>query len=344
VERRPPAQVEASPPRLARQQWLDILNNQPDQVPHVFIIGPTGSGKTTFATAMLAERSGRIVVLTAKTDDSWGGLPFVSIDDTGTYTAMQAMFDQLDTDVRARLVASKNKQPVGKPLTIVLDDYAVIAKECKPVAAQVFKLVARLGRSMRVRLVVLSTTGRVKSLDLEGEGDTLTNFISVELNRQREASLVWDTQRYQLDTAHVPSGARQSLAAKQWMPPMMVSSVFDSPSHSPAPRRAADMPRAGVRRYELLDQLLTPAEQQSSRAHAASMVDFADAEQSEHPEREFSALQSTEQSTILPGDREALVRFLVRQGWSANDIVKNVKGDSSTLYPLIARLKNEGNV
>jgi len=104
------------------------------------------------------------------------------------------------------------------------------------------------------------------------------------------------------------------------------------------------MPRAGTRRYALLDQLLTPAEQQSSRAHAASMVAFADAEQTEHPEQGFTVLQSTEQSSIPAGDREALVRFLVGQGWSANDIVKNVKGDSSTLYPLIARLKSEGNV
>jgi len=310
----------------------------------VFLIGPTGAGRTTFATAMLAERSGRIVVLTAKTDDHWGRLPFVLIDDTGTYTAMRAMFDQLNTEVRSRLVASKNKQPVGEPLTIVLDDDAVIAKECKPVATQVFKLVARLGRSMRVRLVVLSTTGRVNSLDFASEGDTLTNFISVELNRQRGASLVWDAQRYQLDTAHVPSGARQSLAAKQWMPPIVVSSIFDSPSHSTAPRRGADMPRAGTRRYALLDELLTPAAQQSSRAHAARIVAFADAEKTEHPEQEFTALQSTEQRSIPAGDREALVRFLVRQRWSANDIVKNVKGDSSTLYPLIARLKSEENV
>jgi hypothetical protein len=197
---------------------------------------------------------------------------------------------------------------------------------------------------MRVRLVVLSTTGRVKSLDLEGEGDTLTNFISVELNRQRGAAFVWDEQRYQLDTAHVPSGARQSLAAKQWVPAIAVSSVFESPSRSAIPRRAADLPRAGTRRYELLDELLTPAEQQSSRAHVERLVAFADAEQPEQAEQGCSALQITEQTTILPGDREALVRFLVRQGWSANDIVKNVKGDSSTLYPLIARLKNQENV
>jgi hypothetical protein len=73
------------------------------------------------------------------------------------------------------------------------------------------------------------------------------------------------------------------------------------------------------------------------------MVAFADAEQPEQAEHELAALQSTEQSTIQPGDREAFVRFLVRQGWTANDIVKNFKGDSSTLYPLIARLKNEEN-
>jgi hypothetical protein len=123
----------------------------------------------------------------------------------------------------------------------------------------------------------------------------------------------------------------------------MVSSVFESPTRSAVPRRAADLPRAGTRRYELLDELLTPADQQSSRAPTGVMVAFADTEQTEQAENELSALQSTEQSTIQPGDREALVRFLVRQGWSANDIVKNVKGDSSTLYPLIARLKNEEN-
>lgn len=104
------------------------------------------------------------------------------------------------------------------------------------------------------------------------------------------------------------------------------------------------MPRAGTRRYALLDELLTPAAQQSSRAPLGALVAFADAAQAEHPEQEFTALQSTEQRSIPAGDREALVRFLVRQRWSANDIVKNVKGDSSTLYPLIARLKSEENV
>jgi type IV secretory pathway VirB4 component len=45
-------------PQLAFKQWLRLLNDQPDQVPHVLIAGKSGSGKTTLARVLLAHRRG----------------------------------------------------------------------------------------------------------------------------------------------------------------------------------------------------------------------------------------------------------------------------------------------
>src|SRR4051812_23642391 len=62
---------------LATRAWLDYVNGQPNSVPHLAIIGGSGSGKTTTCTAILHDRPGQIVIITGKEGDEWGGLPYV---------------------------------------------------------------------------------------------------------------------------------------------------------------------------------------------------------------------------------------------------------------------------
>jgi energy-coupling factor transporter ATP-binding protein EcfA2 len=192
------------------------LNRYIDQHPHALIIGPTGSGKTTFTRALLAQRAGRIAVLTPKPDpDDWPGVPITTIDNNGKFTELTRAFVQLGDDIRIRLVAAKRGQKPDEAdtLTIVCDDWPVLASECGKPATDLFKLVARLGRSLRVRLVILSQSERVKSLGLEGEGDAKDNFVKITL--QPDHSAVIDRIISATDFPINTSAAREIAALPQ---------------------------------------------------------------------------------------------------------------------------------
>jgi hypothetical protein len=197
--------------------WLQALNDYPDRYPHTLIIGPTGSGKTTFTRALLSRRDGLVAVLTPKPDlADWPGIPIVTIDDDGRFSDLSRAFVQLDSDVRLRLVAAKRGQQPGEMLTIVCDDWPVLASECGRPASDLFKLVGRLGRSLRVRLIVLSQSERVKSLGLDGEGDAVSNFTRVILNSGHSANIHAGGIVYPLDTRLVPQLANQPTNPAKW--------------------------------------------------------------------------------------------------------------------------------
>lgn len=180
--------VALTPPTMPLRSMLAYINSQPDRVPHLAIIGPSGSGKTTLATVVLSDRPGLVIVLTAKEGDTWGGLPYVGIDDDATYKTAQETFEGLDQEVKARLLQTKHGQAAAEWLTVVLDDFSTLQNEC-PIAPSVVKLVARLGRSLRVRLIMLSDSALVKAIGLEGEGETRSNFAFVRLERGHGAML-----------------------------------------------------------------------------------------------------------------------------------------------------------
>lgn len=213
-----PAQATPGAP-LTMRQWLDYVNAQPDRVPHLAVIGPSGSGKTTLTTAVLHDRAGRIVVITAKEGDHWGGLPYVGIDDDATYTTALATFAALDREIRQRLIAAKHQRLTADWLTIVVDDFSTLVKEC-PDAATVVKLVARLGRSLRVRLVMLSDSALVKAIGLEGEGETRSNFAFLRLARGHGGSLAIEDTDIPIDTSMVDRVAKAArLDDRAWQIP-----------------------------------------------------------------------------------------------------------------------------
>jgi hypothetical protein len=104
-------------------------------------------------------------------------------------------------------------------LTIVVDDFSTLVKEC-PVAADVVKLVARLGRSLRVRLVMLSDSALVKAIGLEGEGETRSNFAFIRLQRGHKGTLEVEDRELPIDTCMVHQLSGQAnLAVRAWREP-----------------------------------------------------------------------------------------------------------------------------
>lgn len=202
---------------LALAHWLAIVNDAPDTYPHLAIIGPTGSGKTTTARAVLGARRGHIAIITAKEGDDWG-LPYIGIDDDGSYRSVNAAFLSLDTEVKRRLIAMKQRRMTADWLTVVLDDYSVLRKECDNADAP-FKLIARLGRSLRVRLIVLSDSALVKAWGIEGEGETRGNFTFVQLKRGHSGTIELDDKSYPIDTSSVQRFAGVTLAGRAWQMP-----------------------------------------------------------------------------------------------------------------------------
>jgi hypothetical protein len=217
MDRRPQSPEPQPEPPISLRSWLDYVNYQPDTVPHVAIIGPSGAGKTTLATAILADRSGEIVVLTAKEGDRWGDLPYVGIDDDATYTRVAAVFANLDAEVRRRLIDLKHGRSHDDVwLTIVIDDFSTLVGEA-PVAAHVVKLVARLGRSLRVRLMMLSDSALVKAIGLSGEGETRSHFAFIRLQRGHAATCEIEGTQRPIDTEGVLQIARHArLAHRSW--------------------------------------------------------------------------------------------------------------------------------
>lgn len=224
-------------PTTSPAEWLELLNNRPDTVPHLVIVGGSGTGKTTLATALLAARPGQTLIITPKPDDDWGGLPAITIDDDGSFTTAADTFSRLLAEVRRRLVATKRRQEPGPWLTVVLDDYPALRAAC-PDADPAFLLVAQLGRSLRVRLVVLSYSGLVKELGLEGRGESRNHFVWVRLDRQRRATLEWDEQTLTLDTSEVLRLAQTRIPAHRWWSPTTLS---PNGTTTPIERREANI-------------------------------------------------------------------------------------------------------
>lgn len=226
----PNAPVQQSNARpMHRKAWVQLFNARPQQIPHLLIVGPTGSGKTTFTRSLLTVRVGEAIVVTPKPDDPWGNLPIITIDDSGTFTDMQRTFAALDSEVKRRLVASKRGEPTGIPLTVVIDDAPVGLGECGDTAISLIKLVARLGRSFNVRLVLLSQSTRVESLGIRGEGDLLSNLHRIDIAKH-QATTVLDGAVVNLDMGEVVRSLREASTLRPWPVPMITMDTAEPPN------------------------------------------------------------------------------------------------------------------
>lgn len=216
----PPAEA---PGAMGVVEWLTLTATEVDRAPHLFLIGATGSGKTTAAMAQLAARQGKKLIIDPKPPKpgkvKWGGLPYVMIDSDGGYSDIRAALKVANEEYKRRLAGLRNGTVAGEfeELTIFVDETPTVVSECPDVAAKLFKDIGRIGRELRIRLVLMSQTDRVKALGLEGEGDTRENFVFISLrlagtkaNPLYLAEMEWLGERYDLETrglAEIGNGA-----------------------------------------------------------------------------------------------------------------------------------------
>lgn len=214
---------------LAVNEWLELINDRPDEAPHTLIIGPSGTGKTTLAQAIVATRSGYLAILDPKWQPGrWGGLRAVPIDDDGRYTLLEETIKALLAELTSRLVSLKQGVTAFPELTIVAEEFPTLIGEC-PSAPSLFKQVGRLGRELRIRLVGLSQSERVKSLGIAGEGDARDNFTLIRLGKvavdtlprlrstPRPAVLEWKGEHFELTLDGVPYFSSFRVpAARSW--------------------------------------------------------------------------------------------------------------------------------
>ena len=191
---------------LSMRQWLNLVNHKLDEIPHVFIEGGTGTGKTTYTKTVLADREGLLFIIGVKPDDEWGqGYIYRSSEREDALKA-------LDNEVKRRLDENDKSG-----LTIVLDDFTRLVA-LNPIVVDIYKNVADIGRSLRIRLILIARGRLVKALGASGESDLHEHFVFIRLNRAHEAILEYDEEEYILDTSSVKERAQAVPTARFWQP------------------------------------------------------------------------------------------------------------------------------
>lgn len=193
------------------KELMQYIADSPDEIPHVWIKGGTGCGKTTFATALLSYWEGPIVVVGVKGSDTWAGLPYTYRADDRE-DALQAIYD----DVQHRVEDGDDSG-----LIIVLDDYTRLVK-FSGVAGELCRYVADLGRAVRVRLLLLARSHYVKGTGMEGESDLREHFAFISLDRNHQATIEYDDEEVNdIDTRGVKAIAdRANLIERAWRAPV----------------------------------------------------------------------------------------------------------------------------
>lgn len=249
----------ADPPRQARRaqvqetarrpRWLEVVNDDLDRAPHALIVGPSGAGKTTLATAIMGDRGGRSVVISPKISaGAWSGAEVITLDDDGSYAPLVAAFTDLEDEKRQRIVTLRREGPDAlEPITIVLDELQDLTAHV-PAAGEFMVNLSSIGREIKMRLVGVGTTD--EALNIRGWKASRRNYVRMELDRNRRATLDDSTRTISITPAEVqPLAQRAKL--RPWRGTSAVTAEVTAPAQvvAPAPRgvtRPVSAPAEGV--------------------------------------------------------------------------------------------------
>ncbi|KPV51634.1 hypothetical protein SE17_20100 [Kouleothrix aurantiaca] len=172
---------------LGISKLVKELNTNIDDHPHLVLFGNSGSGKTTLAQLIAGLRTGRLVILDPKRPKGWegakwGGLPYVTRATDGSYGPLVAALKAVVAEMDRRYAVMERASTPFEQLSVIFDEARNAITEC-PELADLYKKVISIGREVGVRLIILSTNDRVKSLGLDGEGDMRDSLRRIHLGK-----------------------------------------------------------------------------------------------------------------------------------------------------------------
>ena len=145
---------------------------------HLLLLGPTRSGKSTLARAVLAERArtDKVIILDPHGRyNDWGGLP--AIGDGRDFDRIEKTIYAIHAEFERRF---KPGEDMGQPLSVFIDETPALAAERKHLIPYITKWLREAAKA-KIRVVVLSQGWEVRALGIEGEGSIRENFKTVKL-------------------------------------------------------------------------------------------------------------------------------------------------------------------
>lgn len=206
-------QASQAPAPLSAYQLFEQLQRSL----HLLIVGASDDGKTTTAQAVLAGRIAageQIVILDPHaTPATWSELPAQGAG--ADYATLGEAMRGLLAEMAGRYAARAQGCEDFAALTIFVDEWPAISRECGAQASEFMMKVSQEGRKVGMRLVILSQSDRVASLGIKGAGDVRDNFSVLWLGSKAETAgdvsgIAWPAAY----AAQYSSGRRQ-LASRQ---------------------------------------------------------------------------------------------------------------------------------
>ncbi len=183
------------PPALGVQFWnWEWFNTRADEMPHIRIIGPTGSGKTTITDwlADVVPYDERLVITVKRRPHQWVNLPCYGVPEN--YTIIREKLEWLQSE-RIERTALMEKGIYRGRLSAIVDEWKAIARNVKavkdpetkaivsPSAKEIMGEQLTLSRESLIRIFAMAQGRQFITWGLEGESDILECFATVYLGQ-----------------------------------------------------------------------------------------------------------------------------------------------------------------